>query len=226
MASGLQASPDVGDDFPLQVPALVHVLHAPFLDGSFVLPEHPLARTGHVGEDDVKLHLRFPVVGGIVVGDDDIGVAELLDVLRQNLGTQFHRLVAEEQTPFWQGGTQGGGLSSRGGAQVEHADGLVHQLSDDQVHHHRSGFLHIIQSGMEQGVEGEVGPFCDVSARGRAPGHFSHFPADGWVDSRALGALEGIEADARGSVFLQCPEIFAKEFPAHQVPGILAEFYR
>ena len=95
-AAWLETVPDVADDFSLELPTVVHIAGAPFLDGSLVLPKHTLARARYIGEDDIKLQLGFLVISRIVVGDDDIGMTEFLNVLCQDLRTGAHRFIAEE----------------------------------------------------------------------------------------------------------------------------------
>ena len=76
-----QTVPDVAHNFPLQLPAVFHILQAPFSYGSIVLAEHAFARAGHIGKNHVKLQLRFPVVTRIVVGHNHIRMTEFLDIL-------------------------------------------------------------------------------------------------------------------------------------------------
>ena len=46
---------------------------------------------------------------------------------------------------------------------------MVDECAHNVVYYHRSGFLHIVQSGMQQRVEGEVGAFAKIASGGAAP---------------------------------------------------------
>ena len=135
-AARFQTAPDVAHDFALQMPAVVHILQAPFCDGSIVLAEHAFARARHIGENHVELKLRLLVVTWIIVGDNHIRMTEFLNVLGKNLRTGAHRFVAEEQTAFWQRCTHGSGFSARSCTEIEHHHGFVNQLANHQVNEH------------------------------------------------------------------------------------------
>ena len=88
--------PGVAHYLALQLPAFLHVLRAPFLDGGLVLAEHAFARAGHIAEDKVEMHFRLAIVLWVEVGDEMMLIAPLLHVLQQDAGTIADGLVAIE----------------------------------------------------------------------------------------------------------------------------------
>ena len=168
-SAGLQTFPYIAHNFALQLPAVVHILLAPFRSCTVVLAKHSLARARHVGKYCVEHDASLAIVARIVVGYDDVFVSELLQVFAQYLCTGAHRFVREEHRSFGKGCTQGCRLASRCCTEVEHAHGLVDECAHNVVYYHRSGFLHIVQSGMQQRVEGEVGAFAQIASGGAAP---------------------------------------------------------
>lgn len=60
--AGFQTVPDIAYYFMLQVPAVIHILQAPFADGAIILAEHAFAGAGNICEDDIKLKLRLLVI--------------------------------------------------------------------------------------------------------------------------------------------------------------------
>ena len=218
--AGFQAVPDIAYDFALQMPAVVHILQAPFADGAIILAEHTFAGAGNISEDDIKLKLRLLVVAWIVVGDDHIGMTELLDILCKNLRAGAHRFVAEKKTPFRQGSTYGGRFSTWSRTEIEHHHGVVNELSDHQIHEHGRSLLHVILSGMEPWIEGEVRTGGEIAAGGRAP--WNRFARSIF----SLLAFERIEADT-GRCFSLGDALFQllEQFIAHQLLGILDEIF-
>ena len=88
---------------------------------------------------------------------------------------------------------------------------------------HRRGVLHVVGSGMEEGVEREGAVAIEVVGAG-APGHGV---ADGsWVE-REVGRLGGIEADGRRGRLVEAPEEgfgqVATQVGAHQVREIVGQ---
>ena len=215
-----QAVPDIAYDFALQVPAVVHILQAPFADGAIILAEHTFAGAGNISEDDIKLKLRLLVVAWIVVGDDHIGMTELLDILCKNLRSGAHRFVAEKKATFRQGSTYSGRFSTWSRTEIEHHHRFVNELSDHQIHEHGRSLLHVILSCMEPWVEGEVRTGGEITAGGRAP--WNRFARSIF----SLLAFERIEADA-GRCFSLGDALFQllEQFIAHQLLGILDEIF-
>ena len=105
-AALIQALPGVAHYLALQLPAFLHVLRAPFLDGSLVLAEHAFARARHIAEDEIETRLCFAIVFGVKVGDEMMLVAPLLHVFQQDAGPIADGLVAVEHTVLGQGCTQ------------------------------------------------------------------------------------------------------------------------
>ena len=166
-----EAGPNVLYDAALQRTAVVYIVNAPFAYCPVVFAEHAFSRTGHISEDDIKENASLLEILGVVVGYHDVGVSELLHILCENLCSCAHGFIADEQTAVGKDITHGCRLSARCSTKVEHDNRLVNELSYHKVDKHGRGFLGIIQTGMEEWVEGEVGPFCKVSAIVGTPGH-------------------------------------------------------
>ena len=155
----------------MQRTAVVYIVNAPFAYCPVVFAEHAFSRTGHISEDDIKENASLLEILGVVIGNDNVGVSELLHVLCENLCSCAHGFIADEQTAVGKDITHGCRLSARCSTKVEHDNRLVNELSYHEVDKHGRGFLGIIQTGMEEWVEGEVGPFCKVSAIVGTPGN-------------------------------------------------------
>ena len=105
-ASRIQTFPGITDNLPLQTPTFLDILQTPFTDGGRILTEHPLARAGHVAENQVELRLRLTEISGVVVGDDAIRRSPFCDILQQDLRPRGNRFVAHQHAILWQDTTQ------------------------------------------------------------------------------------------------------------------------
>ena len=157
----IEAWPYVFDDGALQVVTVDDILYAPLADGILVFAKHALARARHVGENDIKLEFRLPVVLGVIVCDDDFLMPLLLNVLHQDVGTLVVWFVAEEQASLRQSRASQGRLATGSGTKVEHCHGTCHLLTQHLIKKHTCRFLYVIATCVKQRIEREVGLFIE-----------------------------------------------------------------
>ena len=135
--------------------------------------------------------------GRIQAGDADAGIAPAADIAPQDGEAVAHDFIGQQRETLAETFAEGrrgiGGLPARGGAQIQHLQAGLHlrqhppqQFPDE----HGGGILDIVAAGMEQRVEGEIGPLAEDAAV-RTPRNGGEI---GGIHSR-LGQAEGIEAD-------------------------------
>ena len=149
----------------MALPTDVHILQAPFVYSHLILAEHPLARARHVGENDIEEMSQLGEVGRIIVGHYHLRMPPLDEVLGQDLRAVTHHFIRHQQAAFRQSASAQSRFPSRCGTEVEHHHRLMHIFTEHPFDKHRRGFLHVIASGMEKGVERERRSALQVYAR-------------------------------------------------------------
>ena len=82
------------------------------------------------------------------------------DVFFQDGGTGFDDFVGYQQRALRQERGEESGFASRGGAEIEHPQGAFPlDLAKDGGKEHGGGFLHVVGTAVEAGIEGEYGAF-------------------------------------------------------------------
>lgn len=122
-------------------------------------------------------------------------MTKLLDVLRKYLGTLSDGFVTHEYTAMGQDGACGSRLAARSRAEIKYERRDGDKLSEHLMDKHRRGLLNIVQTRVEDGIEGEIGAFCEVIAR-VTPGYtalevLGHIVALQWVEAYADWRLLG-----------------------------------
>jgi hypothetical protein len=84
------------------------------------------------------------------------------------------------------------------------------------THKHRGGFLYIIATGVEEGIEGKLRSSFQIKSF-LAPGN--------GVLRSAPSVVSGVETDAGGSLLVEGFHIAVKACLAHHLPGFLDEFF-
>ena len=163
-ASSLQGGPDGVEYLALQCYACAHFLWRPVAYGTFVLAEHAFARTGHVGQNEVKLVGEPSEVGRCVARHAHVRRSPFGDVLAQYSCPSPIDLVAHQLASFGQYAQHCRAFASRRCAKVKGSYRLFDQRSQHVGHELRRCFLHVVASRMQQRVEGEVRPLVQIHA--------------------------------------------------------------
>ena len=161
-----QAVPNVGENGALACSTGFDRCRRPFSPRSFIFAKHPLARTRHIGGDDIKKSAQRGKLRRVGAGRHHIGMPPLGEVLGQNLCPLANGFVGHQQCAIRQKIAPKGAFSSRRRTEIEQAGGseVALNLPICLLDEHRSGFLHIISPRMEAWIEGEGRAFGEVTA--------------------------------------------------------------
>ena len=142
-----------------------HIFRAPLTDSIFVFTEHTLAGTGRISHNQVKATGKSPAqFFRRMTHHDPVGQTHAFHILRQDLCTVRHDLVADQKAAATEQRCQLAGFSSWGSAQVQNAERpqfvlcrvSLTETSDHSTglfcHSHGAGFLNIVKTRFVEGM--------------------------------------------------------------------------
>ena len=166
-APRLQSRPYIGQDTSLATPTDVYILHTPFVYRHLVLAKHTFTRTGNIGQDYIKQIHQATKLCRVTISHYHIGISPFHQVFGQNLRPVTHHFVGHQQTSFGQETPAQGRFATRCGTEVEHHNRCMHIMLKNLTDKHGRCLLHIIATGMKQGVERESRTFIQIYPRRR-----------------------------------------------------------
>ena len=169
-STGFQASPDITQNTLLTLPAKRNIVYTPFVYSHLVFAEHTFSRARHISQNHIEYLLQFCKIGRIVVCHHHSGMSPFYQILCQYLRTVSHHLVGYQQTSFGQYAAGQCRFTTGGCTKIEHHRRSMYILPQSLLYKHRRGLLHVIASGMKEGIESK-GRTDRKIISGRTPGY-------------------------------------------------------